>query len=326
VSDETQLLDVVRSEFALPARSMTPAGRGVFGAIWRLRLDSGADLAVKVLATEPSAPVVALEVAHTRRLAEHGVRVAASLANRHHGYLSKTPGGWLRIAEWITGQRPEPTDPDTSARLGEALGRMHVHAAATLYELDGSPPDPWHHQPPSATTLTNLVLAAERADPRWAGRLDTLLPTLHSLAGITKPPTRLMLCHRDLHPDNVLRTGDGRFAALDWDNLGPADPSQELGSVLLHWFADHTGCLGPQIAAFLAAYRAAGGPGRLTGVDDFSMHLASRLNFLARQLATVADPQAGPDGVRRAAAEIEESLQLLPSIDVLERCLAWSRR
>ena len=171
-----------------------------------------------------------------------------------------------------------------------------------------------------------LIVAASvdvcaAADPRWTGRLTAFLPTLQSLSGITKAPASLVWCHRDLHPDNVLVTADGHFAVHDWDSLGPAEPAQELASVLLHWFADHMGARALPIKGFLEAYRSAGGTGRLDGLEDFAMHLADRLNFLATQLRKVIDPDAEPDAIRRATAEIEETLDFLPGKEVLAQCL-----
>ena len=52
----------------------------------------------------------------------------------------------------------------------------------------------------------------------------------------------LQTCHRDLWADNVLPTADGGVCVIDWENSGPADPSQELGCVL---FEFARGDLGP---------------------------------------------------------------------------------
>lgn len=310
--DESALLEVVRSEFDLPARGMIAGGRGALGEVWRLRVDGRADLAVKLVTEEPSEPLVAKEVAHTSNLAEHGVKVALAVANRQGRFVSSAPGGWLRVSEWIDGVKPDAADPLTPARLGDVLGRMHTYAVPMSHELDGSELDSWFHRPPDMKTLGNLVAAAETSDPRWAGRLDALMSTVDEVARLRKAPESMVLCHRDLHPDNALLVPDGRFAVLDWDNIGPADPTQELASVLLHWFADRTGAQGPLIGAFVEAYRAAGGTGNLTGIDDFAMHIATRLNFLALQL----EPPIG----HWAVMEIEELLEYLPSVEVLVQC------
>lgn len=311
------LLDVIRADFDLRVRGLAPGGRGALGEIWRLHLDGAPDLAVKLVTTEVAESVVALEVSHTETLARHGIRVPAAILNRHGHYTSQAPTGRLRLYEWIDGSHPDGSDPFTPPRLGALLGAMHAHARPVTHELDGRNLSSWYHHPPQFSLLAARIAAAEEADPSWAGRLSAMLPTLQDLTDITKPPTSMLLCHRDLHPDNVLSTSDGQFAVLDWDNLGPADPSQELASVLLHWFADRTGAQHHLIKPFLEAYHAAGGPGRLTGIGDFAMHLSTSLNFLALQLEKAADPSTGPDDLRRAAAEIEESLRFMPTHQVL---------
>ena len=45
----------------------------------------------------------------------------------------------------------------------------------------------------------------------------------------------IQTCHRDLWADNVLPTADGGVCVIDWENSGPADPSQELGCVLFEF-------------------------------------------------------------------------------------------
>ncbi|GIH10225.1 aminoglycoside phosphotransferase [Rhizocola hellebori] len=314
--DETALAEAVRAEFGLRVHGLTPGGRGALGQIWRAQVEGGPDVAVKLLTEKPSESLVANEVAHTQRMAGYGVVVAASMADRSGRYLTPVAEGWVRVSEWIDGTAPDPADPLTPQALGEMLGRMHAHAGPAPGQPSG-----WYTQPPPMAKLVKLAATAEQGDARWAGRLNALVPTWQSLSQIRKAPGALVWCHRDLHPGNVLRTVAGRFAVLDWECLGPADPAQELASVLLHWFADHTGVLGPQIDAFLAAYRSAGGTGMLTAIDDFAMHLATRLNFLAHELETVIDPRAALGDVQRAVAEIEETVEFLPTVEVLKQAV-----
>ncbi len=48
----------------------------------------------------------------------------------------------------------------------------------------------------------------------------------------SRRPEVLKTCHRDLLADNVLPTGDNALCIIDWENSGPADPSQDLACVL----------------------------------------------------------------------------------------------
>jgi Ser/Thr protein kinase RdoA (MazF antagonist) len=314
---ESMLLGVIRDEYGLPAQDLTPGGRGALGEVWRSRVDGAPDLAVKLLRHEPEESRAAKEAAHLRVMAAKGLLVPLAVLNRHERYVTTVTGGWVRVSEWIDGVKPPPADPLTPARLGAVLGRMHANAAAVPDE----PPGQWYSRPPDAARLAELVAIAERPGSHWAGRLEEFLPTLQGLSVITKAPAQLAVCHRDLHPDNVLLTPDGRLALLDWDNFGPADLSQELASVVLYWFADREGIDGPLARSFVEAYHCAGGTGRLTAIDDFAMHIATTLNFLVLQLEAFIDPETGPEARHRVVAEIEESMRFVPGTAVLEQAL-----
>ena len=69
--------------------------------------------------------------------------------------------------------------------------------------------EPFH---PARYALSCLQRAGARgrADPRWQGRLDALLPYPFA---VTASPT-------DLHGGNVLRRGI-QFTFLDWEQPGP---------------------------------------------------------------------------------------------------------
>ena len=50
-----------------------------------------------------------------------------------------------------------------------------------------------------------------------------------------EPPKDLQICHCDLWADNVRTTPTGGVCVIDWENCGPADPSQELCMVLFEF-------------------------------------------------------------------------------------------
>ena len=52
---------------------------------------------------------------------------------------------------------------------------------------------------------------------------------------------RLVTCHRDLHPGNVLAEACGELAVLDWDDAGPACPDRELAGLLMFWHGHDDG-------------------------------------------------------------------------------------
>jgi Ser/Thr protein kinase RdoA (MazF antagonist) len=322
------VLSYVRAVFGLdPAASatLTLADRGALGRVFRLELGSQR-YAVKELfePDPPSPPLLAAELAFTALAGSVGVIIPASHPTTDGRYVAPAPGGpgWLRLYDWLDGRPPEPSAPGLPERLGTLLGRLHLCAPAADREPDGSAPDPWYDVPPAENSWLPLVHAARAASADWAAELVARLPLVRELTGLAAPadPTAMILCHRDLHPGNVRVTdvdgSPGQLAVIDWDNLGPADPGSELVRVLLDWFFDHDVLDASAVRATLAAYRATGAPGRISAAT-FGFVIASRLNFLHRQVGVALDDMT--EAVHRdwAVQEIEEALRILPTPTVL---------
>ena len=146
---------------------------------------------------------------------------------------------------------------------------------------------------------------------------------LRELAGLVAPAARdrLVTCHRDLHPDNVLADGCGALIPLDWDDTGPADPGQELAGLLMFWHAADDGGAADEAAVgrTLRAYYAAGGHGELRDEKSFGMYLAGRLNFLHGQASLALDPGTSPEDRDYASAEVSDTLARLPTISLIRR-------
>jgi Ser/Thr protein kinase RdoA (MazF antagonist) len=179
----------------------------------------------------------------------------------------------------------------------------------------------WYDQPPEADAF-----AAARGSGTWARRLDQRLATLADLTTLVTPvdSARLLLCHRDLHPGNVVGDTTGGPVVLDWDNLGPADPARELAQALFDWWCDpHVDA--DAMLAMYDAYVASGGPGRVTEAADFTMLVAVRLNFLLVQLNAWSDESLQPEHRAWAEQEIDEALRILPTPAQLAEVLTLTR-
>jgi Ser/Thr protein kinase RdoA (MazF antagonist) len=90
----------------------------------------------------------------------------------------------------------------------------------------------------------------------------------------------LQTCHRDLWADNVLPTALGGVCVIDWENSGPADPSQELACVLFEFGRSEPS----RARALMSAYAAAGGPATVVRPGHFSM-LIAQLGHIAQMAA-----------------------------------------
>ena len=91
-----------------------------------------------------------------------------------------------------------------------------------------------------------------------------------AVEALLEAPRDLQTCHCDLWADNVLGTPAGSVCVIDWENCGPADPSQELGMVLFEFGSEDA----RRARALYEAYLDAGGTGRIDRPGNFSMAIA----------------------------------------------------
>ncbi|GAA4059756.1 aminoglycoside phosphotransferase family protein [Nonomuraea soli] len=270
------------------ALRVTRGPRGALGQIWRVETGDDVHALKEIYADPPGDGRIEAELDFTRRAERAGVRSPRSRPDLWGRHLVATPRGtWLRLYEWLELTRVDLAEAALPAELGALLARLHLAAPPARTELDGIVQHPWYHR-------------VSPIPERWA-----------QLCAVLSPPDQdeLVLCHRDLHPENILRDERGGLVVVDWDNLGTATPSRELAAALFDWFCD-----GPEpdlgaMGHMYDSYVAEGGPGRIGGQEDFTMLVATRVNFLQLQLRKVEDP-AHREWAER---EIAESLRIMPA-------------
>jgi Phosphotransferase enzyme family len=153
-------------------------------------------------------------------------------------------GRQVRVYEWVDLRAPDSRlDP---ARVGAVVAAIHRVPATDL-----SPLDPWYHEPVGADRWDHLIEELVEAGAPFARRLADLRDELVALESWIEPPQLIQTCHRDLWADNVLPTPDGGVCVIDWEDSGPADPSQELACVLFEFARADPG----RIRALTDAYR-----------------------------------------------------------------------
>ncbi|MEO5653022.1 MAG: aminoglycoside phosphotransferase family protein [Marmoricola sp.] len=321
---EPDLVAATRAAFDLGDEdiSITPGARGARGQVWRLAAGGRVYALKEVFAgAAPARSEVEREVGFAERAVAAGVRLPASHRDRTGEYVVPLPvGGWLRLYDWV-----ELSSADLAAAaeaVGVLLARLHLCALPAGLEPDDAPPDRWYEVPPDQEEWGPLVSAATAAGLSWATRLAAAaegLPALHCLVSPVDP-AKLQLCHRDLHPGNVLADETGKLVVVDWDDVGHAEPAQELARTLVACYHDGQ----PDLESMRRAYRSyveAGGPARLRSAADFTMLIVTQLNFLRRQVRIALDPTASARDRQWAELEIDESLRILPTPDLLATVL-----
>jgi Ser/Thr protein kinase RdoA (MazF antagonist) len=187
-------------------------------------------------------------------------------------------GGQARLYEWVDLLPPDRfLDP---GQVGAAVAAMHRVPTADTDPGPGAL-DPFFCEPVGADRWDQLVEQLEREGAPFASRLADLRAELVALESWIEPPQALMTCHRDLWADNVLGTVDGGVCVIDWEDSGPADPSQELGYVLFEFACSDPG----RARALVTAYRDAGGPATVSSRGHFSM-LIAQLGHITELAAT----------------------------------------
>jgi aminoglycoside phosphotransferase (APT) family kinase protein len=290
-----------------------PVARGKQGVVWRLET-ADASWAVKVPfdrsgEDDVRASTLFQEAAHAAGVPTPRVRRTTE------GTVFATVGGQqVRVYEWV-----ELLAPDT--RLDPALVGAVVAAVHQVSVPHDGAVDPWYVDAVGAGRWDQLVEQLREAKAPFAGRLADLRDELVALESWIEPPRTVRTCHRDLWADNVVPTADGGVCVIDWENSGPADPSQELGCVLFEFARRDAG----RAHALTDAYREAGGPATVSRRGHFSM-LIAQLGHITEIAATDwLEPNARSPHRADSAGWIGEVLDEPHTRELLDTLLAAVR-
>ena len=247
-----------------------PVARGQLGQVWRL------DTAARRLRGQG----VVRDARPRRRLAGRRLRRGgtAPRASSRHGSCARGLG---RRSPRSVGRAPPSGSSSGSTcergpgaldpvAVGRTLAGLHRAGAPTRDGVDN-----WFATGFGEPSWRDLHRRLVDEDAPFAGELGALVDELVAVESVIEPHESPIVCHRDLWADNVLEATDGRVCVIDFENMGPADPSQELAMVLFEFGDDD-----PSRARRLhTAYREAGGPGRVTRRGHFTMLVAEQAHI-----------------------------------------------
>jgi Ser/Thr protein kinase RdoA (MazF antagonist) len=250
-----------------------PVARGKEGVVWRLDTADGG-WAVKVPFNPPGEDAVRVSTTFQEAAYNAGVPTPRVQRTVEGDVFAVVGGTHVRLYEWVDLAGPDTgLDPVLVGSVVAALHQLSMPAAAPL--------DPWYHEPVGPDRWDQLIEQVSHAGAPFASRLAALRDELVALESWIEPPATVRTCHRDLWSDNLLPTTEGTVCVIDWENSGPADPSQELACVLFEFTRTDPG----RTRALVSAYREAGGPGTVHRRGHFSM-LIAQLGHITEIAAT----------------------------------------
>jgi aminoglycoside phosphotransferase (APT) family kinase protein len=290
-----------------------PVARGKQGVVWRLDTSDGS-WAVKVPFERPSEEEVRMATQFQEWAYLTGVPTPQVRRTTEGDVFGRCGESEVRVYEWVD---LLPRDLGLApALVGAVVAAMH-HVPAT----DLGPWDPWYVEPVGADRWDELVGQVAEAGAPFAVRLAELRDELVALESWIEPSQASRVCHRDLWADNVLPTADGGVCVIDWENSGPADPSQELGCVLFEFGRSDPG----RARALVDAYASAGGPASVSRRGHFSMLIAQLGHVTEAAACDWLEPNARSPQRADSEAWIGEVLDEPHTRDLLDGLLAASR-
>ncbi|MDN3027356.1 phosphotransferase [Streptomyces sp. S.PB5] len=293
---------------------ITPVTRGALGQIWKL---SGprTSWAVKELLFGCDEDQVQREAALRDASEKLGISAPRLMPDRDGAHVSRLAGSHVKLYDWVDGTQADPTDPELLRWCGRTLALLHRAGQGTTETLDD-----WYEKCPRETDWAGLYKKVRQAGVAWSDELGRFLDTRmrEPARHVTRSgPDGVVISHLDMQPQNVL-VGPAGPTLVDWDNAGPVAADRELARALFMWVGGND--FSADAARLLVhAYRDAGGPARITGLDSFSMLFATALNFVYVQAECAVDPDVTPAQREFASGKVVDTLATLPDPAAMAR-------
>ena len=287
-----------------------PVAEGKLGRVWRLSTHRGS-FAVKDPFFEVSVDDSEADASYQEAVLAGGVPMPAVVRSATGAVLVDVAGTWTRVYEWVDGVLPADRRLDPAA-VGETLARIH-----RVVVPSDRPPDLWHTAALGADTWRSMVGELRAARCGFADQLADLVPAFLDCEDVLVAPSYTQWSHCDLWEDNLRGTASGDLVVLDWENSGPADPSQELGMVLFAFGCGES----DRTRTLFDAYCDAGGPGRLRMRADLTMLVATLNHITAEGCRRWLRAETEEERAQNAAW-VREGLDDPVTLDTIDHILA----
>jgi spectinomycin phosphotransferase len=323
--DQPRLLDVIANTYGIPAQELTfvPASSGA--ACYMVAAGSGALYFLKLWLDlrlgGPEAATQHARLAITRTLHDRGLdlNIPYPVLTRDSGLWADLSGIPFALFPFLPGKRPTERWPvSLSVELGQAVAAIHratPSLAGVLLPretLDVAFEPELRRNLQAASQLGSNVRPALLALRQWVQlRRDNILAQLSRLRRpqmvVRQLDSPVVLCHTDLHSNNLLVEDGGKLGILDWDDLKLAPPEHDL------WAGLGKDYRGEPFDVFLDAYRDSGGAAPLY-LEHFAFYLLRRC---------LEDVNVCMTSLLDANADEREDAVLMHGVD---ECFArWSR-
>lgn len=201
----------------------------------------------------------------------------------------------VRIFTWIDGHRGTEVAADSirSARflrtVGEAVRAMHnVERHGFSSRLDGSAPSFGAWEDYIDYRLSQIRARCEATEAVEDDLLDRVCALAQDLAAEVNDVAEAVLCHRDLHPDNLIVDADGTLIGIvDWDGAEAWDRAGDWFKLEFELLAAHPE--GEDI--LVAAYLDAGEVPKRWDQRRRLVHLVEALNILPNAVSQAWDTE-----------------------------------
>ncbi|MER5210455.1 phosphotransferase [Streptomyces sp. NPDC002838] len=298
--------------------TMTPVTRGALGQIWKLSAN-GSSWAVKELLFGCDERQVDREAALRNATEKLGISSPRLIPNRTGAYVSQLApslgGSCVKLYDWVDGTGADASDPEILSWCGRTLAMLHQAG-----EGADETPNAWYEQCPQHADWEKLYKEIRRADMPWSDALGRFIDTSAAELALHVTPSGtgdLVRSHLDMQPQNVL-VGPAGPVLLDWDNAGSISAERELARAVYVW-AGGNRFHADSARRLMRAYRDAGGPAVIKGLDSFSMLFATALNFVHVQAECAVDPTVTAAQREFASKQVVASLRTLPDLTAVSR-------